>query len=144
MPQVAYKTSPSTNRKDIWTPMPSSTAVRMIRKLKSSNTASFSRLAGPTVAYRILLRMCPQKSAQILPSSLLKRSSSRMKCQIQLLNITLPLASSSMLVVLQDQSLLKTLSVESSRMSRTASSLPIWRESVIVEIRPGSLAKRPK
>ena len=118
--------------------------VRMIRKLKSSNTASFSRPVGPMVAYKILSRMYPKRYAMTQPSSLPKRSSSRMKCLTQQVNTTLLLESSLMLVVLQDQSLLKTLSVESSRMCTTASFLPIWKESVTVETRPGSLAKRPR
>ena len=48
------------------------------------------------------------------------------------------------LVVLQDQSLLKQLWVQSSRMCKTALFLPIWKENVTVETRPGSSARRPK
>ena len=144
LPQVAYKTSLSTSRNNIWTPTPSSTDVRMIRKLKSSNTASSSRQVGPKVACKILSQKCPKKYAMTQPSNLPKRSSSKMMCLTRQVNSMLLLASSSMLVVLQDQSLLKTLSVESSRMSKTVSSLPIWRESATVETRPGSLARRLK
>ena len=142
--QVAYKTFPSISRNNTWTLTLSSTDVRMIRRLKSSNTASFSRPAGPMVPRKILSRMCLRKYAMTLPSSLHRRNSSRMKCLTQQVNTMLPLASSSMLVMLLDQSLLKTLSVESSRMCMTASFPPIWRESVTKEIRPGSLVKMPK
>ena len=118
--------------------------VRMIRKLKSSNTASFSKPVGPMVAYKILLRMYPKRYAMTQPSSMPKRSSSRMKCLTHQVNTMLQLASSLMLVVLQDQSMLKTLSVESSRMCKTASFRPIWKENVTVETRLGSSAKKPK
>ena len=118
--------------------------VRMIRKLKSSNTASFSKLVGPMVAYKILSRMYPKRYAMTQLSSMPKRSSSRMRCLTQQVNTTLLLASSLMLVVLQDQSLLKQLWVESSRMCKTALFLPIWKENVTVETRPGSSARRLK
>ena len=118
--------------------------VRMIRKLKSSNTASSSRLVGPKVACRILSLKYLKRFAMTQPSSLPKRNSSRMMCLTRQVNSTLLLASSSMLVLLQDQSLLKTLSVESSRMCRTASSQPTWRENVTEEIRLGSLVRMPK
>ena len=118
--------------------------VKMIRKLKSSNTASFSRPVGPMVAYKILSRMYPKRYAMTQLSSMPKRSSSRMKCLTQQVNTTLLPESSLMLVVLQDQSLLKQLWVQSSRMCKTASFLPIWKENVTVETRPGSSARRLK